>query len=123
MPWRSCARLWPTIEMSKGRPMSSACDLALDYLYGELKGSDLDRYRAHLPGCERCQAELEALGAVRIAAREVFERDEMPALKVAAMTATVMAAAAEAGRGAVVEPKATPLRLVAAHGGQAGESA
>ena len=53
----------PTIDM---------LDQALDYLYGLLDGEEKARFETHLAGCPRCQAELEANGRVRQAAKSVM---------------------------------------------------
>lgn len=53
-------------------PMLDEHERALDYLYGLLDGEDKARFEAHLAGCARCQAELDANGRVRQAAKSVL---------------------------------------------------
>src|SRR4051812_7405316 len=43
----------------------------LDFLYEELEQTEQEAFRAHLEGCARCQAEVNALGRVRQAARQI----------------------------------------------------
>ncbi len=75
--------------------VSSPCDSALDYLYGELSGAPLEAFVAHLAGCASCQATVESWGRVRTAVKESAPVAALPEARMQAMHAQLMLAAAQ----------------------------
>ncbi|HEX8951340.1 MAG TPA: zf-HC2 domain-containing protein, partial [Polyangia bacterium] len=51
---------------------SGACELVLDYVYGELDEARKRTFEEHLPACARCQQEVASLGRVRTAVKRVM---------------------------------------------------
>ena len=93
----------------------SSCDQLLDYAYGDLTGEAAASFVAHLAGCPRCQAELEAIGRVRSAVKEALPVEEPPAISLGAQHAQLMhVAARRKPRGVIV-----PLFRRLAHPGYA----
>lgn len=101
------------------------CDAVLDYVYGELQGEALEQYRAHLAGCEKCQAEVASMQRVRAAVGPALAVEGGPSEeRLSSMSASLLAAAA-ARRGSPAV-KAAPrgkvlqlFRTVATHPGYA----
>src|SRR5262245_64709425 len=52
----------------------------LDFLYAELDTSEKQAFEAHVDGCARCRAELDAFGRVRHAARGLEMVEPPPAV-------------------------------------------
>src|SRR5262245_16531751 len=75
---------------------SGACELALDYVYGELDEARKKAFEEHLPTCARCQREVASFGKVRAAVKRVMPAVEpSTALGTGALHAQLMHAAAQ----------------------------
>lgn len=74
---------------------SGACELVLDYVYGELDEARKRTFEEHLPTCARCQQEVASFGRVRTAAKRVMPAVEPPASLGGALHAQLMHAAAQ----------------------------
>ncbi|HEX9104812.1 MAG TPA: zf-HC2 domain-containing protein, partial [Polyangia bacterium] len=74
---------------------SGACELVLDYVYGELDEARKRTFEEHLPACARCQQEVASLGRVRTAVKRVMPAVEPTAPLGGALHAQLMHAAAQ----------------------------
>ena len=75
---------------------SGACELVLDYVYGELDEARKRTFEEHLPTCARCQQEVASFGRVRMAVKRVMPAVEPSAsLGGGALHAQLMHAAAQ----------------------------
>src|SRR4029077_11702522 len=74
---------------------SGACELVLDYVYGELDEARKRTFEEHLPTCARCQREVTSFGRVRTAAKRVMPAVEPTAQIAGALHAQLMHAAAQ----------------------------
>lgn len=74
---------------------SGACELALDYVYGELDEARKRTFEEHLPTCARCQQEVASFGRVRTAVKRVMPAVEPTAPLGGALHAQLMHAAAQ----------------------------
>jgi hypothetical protein len=75
---------------------SDACELVLDYVYGELDEARKRTFEEHLPTCARCQQEVVSFGRVRTAVKRVMPAVEPSAsLGGGALHAQLMHAAAQ----------------------------
>ncbi|HEY2746737.1 MAG TPA: zf-HC2 domain-containing protein [Polyangia bacterium] len=75
---------------------SGACELVLDYVYGELDEGKKRLFEEHLPTCARCQQEVASFGRVRAAVKRVMPSVEPSAsLGGGALHAQLMHAAAQ----------------------------
>jgi hypothetical protein len=74
---------------------SGACELVLDYVYGELDEARKRTFEEHLPTCARCQQEVASFGRVRTAAKRVMPAVEPTAPLAGALHAQLMHAAAQ----------------------------
>jgi putative zinc finger protein len=74
---------------------SGACELVLDYVYGELDDERKRAFEEHLPTCAKCQQEVASFGRVRTAAKRVMPAVEPTAPLGGALHAQLMHAAAQ----------------------------
>ena len=74
---------------------NAACELVLDYVYGELDEARKRAFEEHLPGCARCQQEVASFGRVRTAAKRLMPAVEPPAQLGGALHTQLMHAAAQ----------------------------
>ncbi len=74
---------------------TGACELVLDYVYGELDEARKRTFEEHLPTCARCQQEVASFGRVRTAARRVLPAVEPSPSVGGALHAQLMHAAAQ----------------------------
>jgi len=74
---------------------SGACELVLDYVYGELDEDKKRVFEEHLPACARCQQEVASFGRVRTAAKAMMPAVEPPPSLGGALHAQLMHAAAQ----------------------------
>ena len=74
---------------------SGACELVLDYVYGELDEARKRTFEEHLPTCARCQQEVASFGKVRTAVKRVMPAVEPTAQIAGALHAQLMHAAAQ----------------------------
>lgn len=74
---------------------NAACELVLDYVYGELDEARKRTFDEHLPTCARCQAEVASFGRVRTATKRVLPAQEPTASLAGALHAQLMHAAAQ----------------------------
>jgi anti-sigma factor RsiW len=83
--------------MSETTPHTTndACELLLDYVYGELDEARKRTFEEHLPGCARCQQEVASFGRVRTAAKLMMPSVEPSAQLGGALHAQLMHAAAQ----------------------------
>jgi anti-sigma factor RsiW len=82
--------------MSETTPHTNdACELLLDYVYGELDEARKRTFEEHLPGCARCQQEVASFGRVRTAAKRMMPAVEPTAPLAGALHAQLMHAAAQ----------------------------
>ena len=74
---------------------SGACELVLDYVYGELDEAHKRTFEEHLPACARCQREVASFGKVRAAVKRVMPPVEPSGSLGGALHAQLMHAAAQ----------------------------
>jgi len=74
---------------------SGACELVLDYVYGELDEARKRTFEEHLPTCATCQREVASFGKVRTAVKRVMPAVEPTAQIAGALHAQLMHAAAQ----------------------------
>jgi hypothetical protein len=74
---------------------NAACELVLDYVYGELDEARKRTFEEHLPTCARCQQEVASFGRVRSAVKRVMPAVEPTAPLGGALHAQLMHAAAQ----------------------------
>jgi hypothetical protein len=74
---------------------SGACELVLDYVYGELDEERKRAFEEHLPTCAKCQREVASFGRVRTAVKRVMPAVEPTAPLGGALHAQLMHAAAQ----------------------------
>lgn len=74
---------------------SGACELVLDYVYGELDEAQKRTFEEHLPACARCQREVASFGKVRAAVKRVMPPVEPSGSLGGALHAQLMHAAAQ----------------------------
>jgi hypothetical protein len=75
---------------------SGPCDKLLDYVYGELSAAESEEFKAHLPTCARCQAELAGFQRVRSAVKAAIPVVDPPvAATQGALHAQLLHAAAQ----------------------------
>ena len=55
-----------------------SCDRLIDYVYGELAGSERAAFEAHLAGCAACQQEQALIGHVRMSLKEAMPMVDPP---------------------------------------------